>query len=190
MHYQFYREHKYVSHALNDVERLIAKTDFRDETQTRGALEAFRTLADMLRGHAQYENERLHALLEKKQSTLHIHAEEDHVSQEKELIDIESLLQGILKAKEDEERLILGYQLYLTYRKFVADELLHLHEEETVLLPELQRLYSDEELRQVEAETYRIMTVDEIQEMIDHLFPHMNPSDHAAFLADIEEARA
>jgi len=28
MRYQFYREHKYVSSALNDLERLIARTDF------------------------------------------------------------------------------------------------------------------------------------------------------------------
>jgi len=65
MRYQFYREHKYVSSALNDLERMIAKTDFRDAQELILVRQAFQSLSEMLRGHAQYENERLHALLKK-----------------------------------------------------------------------------------------------------------------------------
>jgi hypothetical protein len=67
----------------------------------------------------------------------------------------------------------------------VGDNLLHLHEEETKLLPELQRLCSDEELRALEHPTYDLMTADEMMEMVQVLFPHMNLSDKSAFLTDI-----
>jgi hypothetical protein len=67
--------------------------------------------------------------------------------------------------------------------------LLHLHQEETKLLPEIQRLCSDEELRAIEHPTYDLMTVEEMKEMLQILFPHMNFSDKCAFLADIRLAQ-
>ena len=55
-----------------------------------------------------------------------------------------------------------------------------------MILPELQRLYTDEELRQVEARTYAEMTPEDMVGMMRVLFPHMNPSDRLAFLSDIQ----
>lgn len=82
-----------------------------------------------------------------------------------------------------------GYQFYLAFRKFVGDNLLHLHEEETKLLPELQRLCTDEELRAMEHPTYEVMIAEDMVEMIQVLFPHMNFSDKCAFLTDIKLAQ-
>ena len=79
-----------------------------------------------------------------------------------------------------------GYQLYLAFRKFSGENLLHLHEEETVILPELQRLYSDEELSTVEFATYNIMSADDLVEMLAVLFPHMDANDKKVFLLDIK----
>lgn len=189
MRYLFYREHKYVSAALNDLERLIAKTDFRRLEEVARVNDSFQSLAEMLKAHAQYENERLHSLLKNKHSKIYEHAEADHAQQDEQLLEIQELISGILAASTDEDMIALGYKLYLAYRKFVADNLAHLHEEETVILPELQRLYTDEELKQVEAKTYRIMTPEQMVHMMKVLFPHMNPCDRAAFLSDIREAQ-
>lgn len=185
MRYQFYREHKYVSSALNDLERLIAKTDFCDAQSVEEVEREFEGLSGMLKGHAQYENERLHTLLKDKNIPAYEHAEEDHALQDQQLQEIEEILRGISLLSSDEKKIEEGYRLYLTYRKFVADNLEHLHEEETKILPELQRLYSDAELQQVEAQTYRAMTSEEIIDMIKVLFPHMNKHDKQAFLSDI-----
>jgi hypothetical protein len=189
MRYQFYREHKYVSAALNDVERKIARTDFMNPIEIQEAYYAFQGLSEMLKAHAHYENEKLHSLLEKKHSHVHKHAEQDHAHQDEQLEEIVQLFEQVKQAGSEEEKVALGYQLYLTYRKFVADNLHHLHEEETLILPELQRLYSDAELKQVEAVTYRMMTPDQLVEMLQVLFPHMNPSDQKAFLTDIQDAQ-
>lgn len=40
----------------------------------------------------------------------------------------------------------LGYEFYLKYTAFVADYLKHLIREETVLMPEFTRLYSEKEV--------------------------------------------
>lgn len=186
MRYQFYREHKYVSAALNDVERLIGKTDFSKPQEVTSVNAAFQELKEMLQGHAQYENERLHILLKNRHSIAYEHAEEDHAHQDTQFLEIQELIDSIPKAASDQERILIGYKLYLTYRKFVAENLIHLHEEETIILPELQRLYTDEELREVEAQTYAEMTPEEMVGMMQVLFPHMNPTDRSALLSDIQ----
>lgn len=189
MRYQFYREHKYVSASLNDLERLIAKTDFRNPQEVDLVDQSFQSLKEMLQNHAQYENDRLHALLKRKHSKIHEHAEVDHAHQDQQLIEIQEMIKKISQTSAEEEKVSTGYKLYLMYRKFVADNLLHLHEEETMILPELQRLYTDKELKQVEAETYQEMSSEEMIGMMKELFPHMNCSDRLAFLSDIQEAQ-
>lgn len=189
MRYKFYREHKYVSFALNNVERLIAKTDFRDRQEVDTVTKEFDSVINMLKGHAHYEDTCLHSLLKNKNSKIYAHIETDHKHLDETLAHLQELLKKVVTCHQEDEQVEAGYQFYLWFRKFVGDNLVHLHEEETVILPELQRLYTDEELKQVEAKTYAIMTTEQIIHMLEVLFPHMNPSDRYAFLADIKEAQ-
>lgn len=186
MRVKFYREHKYVSAALNDLERSIAKVDFRKNRQIEEAKREWDEISSMLQGHAEYEEEKLHSLLEKKGSKVHLLAHHQHEEMDSAFPKISLLFDMAIKEEEQEKKVDIGYQLYLTFRKFVADNLLHLHEEETKILPELQKLYSDEELRLVEDATYKIMSSDEIVHMLQVLFPHMNALDKEAFLNDIQ----
>lgn len=185
MRVKLYREHKYISFALNELERLIAKTDFTDDAAIVHIQSEWQRIREMLEGHAYHEEHNFHALLEKKGSTIHHEAHNDHEHQEEMLNSLQYFLDGI---KTSTDRVEAGYRFYLTYRKFVGDNLLHLHEEEIKLLPELQRLCTDEELRAIEHPTYNILTVEEMVEMVQVLFPHMNFSDKCAFLTDIKLA--
>ncbi len=185
MRAKLYREHKYVSFALSELERLIAKTDFTDDAEIARIQSEWKGVREMLEGHAHHEENNFHALLEKKGSTIHHEAHDDHEKQEETLENLEQLLDAV---KTSSDRIESGYQFYLAYRKFVGDNLLHLHEEETKLLPELQRLCTDEELRAIEYPTYNTMTVMEMVNMVQHLFPQMNFSDKCAFLTDIRIA--
>ncbi len=186
MRVKLYREHKYVSFALSELERLIAKTDFTDDAAIEHVQSEWQSVKEMLEGHAYHEETNFHALLEKKGSTIHHDAHDDHEHQEKVLQTLQNLLDAVKTASD---RVEAGYQFYLIYRKFVGDNLLHLHEEETKLLPELQRLCTDEELRALEHRSYELMTADEMIEMLEVLFPHMNFSDKCAFLTDIKLAQ-
>ncbi len=186
MRVKLYREHKYVSFALSELERLIAKTDFTDDAAIAEIRSEWQRVKEMLEGHAHHEEHNFHALLEKKGSTIHHDAHDDHEHHEETLKHLQFLLDAI---KTSSNPIEAGYQFYLAYRKFVGDNLLHLHEEETKLLPELQRLCTDEELRAIEHPTYDLMTVEEMKEMVQVLFPHMNFSDKCAFLIDIQLAQ-
>lgn len=188
MRYKFYREHKYVSFCFNELERLIARTDFRNEQEVNDVAKEFEQLIELLEAHATYENESLHTLLKAKNSTVYKHIEQDHEHLDEQIISLRNLLTRISSAHAEDEKIEAGYQFYLWFRKFSGENLLHLHEEETIILPELHRLYSDEELKKVEAATYNVMTVQELVHMMEELFPHMNLNDWEAFLADIKDA--
>jgi hemerythrin-like domain-containing protein len=183
---KLYREHKYVSFALSELERLIAKTDFTQDSALEQIQDEWQLVKNMLKEHARHEEQNFHALLEKKGSSIHHGAHHDHEHQEQVLEQLQQLLDTI---KSNPDRTEAGYQFYLAYRKFVGDNLLHLYEEETKLLPELQRLCTDEELRALEYPTYEEMAVEEMVEMLQVLFPHMNFSDKYAFLTDIRLAQ-
>jgi hypothetical protein len=185
MRVKLYREHKYVSFALSEFERLVAKTDFTDDIAIAHIESEWLCVKEMLEGHAYHEEQNFHTLLEKKGSTIHRDVHNDHEHQEEALKNLQSLLDV---TKESLEPIEAGHQFYLAYRKFVGDNLLHLHEEETKLLPELQKLCTDEELRAIEHPTYHLMTSDEMTEMVKILFPHMNFADKCTFLADIQLA--
>jgi len=189
MRYKFYREHKYVSAACNDLERLVAKTDFRVPADVEKVNQEYCALVEMLKGHAYYEETVLHELLKKRNSPVYAKIEADHHELDAVFARLEDLLKKITEATEEEDQIEAGYQFYLAYRKFVGDNLVHLHEEETIILPELQRLYTDEELSVVEFDTYKIMSTEDIVGMITVLFSHMNPADHEVFLTDIKKAQ-
>jgi hemerythrin-like domain-containing protein len=78
MRYKFYREHKYVSAAFNDAERLIAQTDFTDPVQVAAVKSGFHELVELLKGHAHWEDTALHELLRKKNSPVAVTIEKDH----------------------------------------------------------------------------------------------------------------
>ena len=187
MRYIFYRAHKYVLYAITELERLIAKTDFTADTMVNKIKDELSEIQKMLHFHAQHED-KFHELLHAKGSTVHHKIDADHHEHDAIFASLNKKLAKILATKEPNERILLGRDFYLAYREFEVENLRHLNEEERILMPELQRLYTDAELKQVEFAVYNIMTADHMKEMIKVLFPHMNPDDHQSFLDEIQEA--
>lgn len=188
MRYRFYREHKYLIHLLFELERLIAKSDFRIDDSILKIKTKLQAYAELLKGHGTHEEVAIHSLLRKKGSNVQTNIESEHQAHVAQFITLKKQLGIILTAKE-ELRLALGYEFYLAYRALLIDNLQHFHEEETLIMPELQRLYTDEELKSIDRETYHHMTPADMVQMLQELSPHMDPSDLEFFLADIEQAQ-
>ncbi len=189
MRYRFYREHKYVSFMLTEYERLLAKTDFSSISAVNALKEPLRLLHALMNGHAAYENSAIHELLRQKSSTAHEAIEKDHEEHEQQFEAFTAGLENITNCADEQMRQSLGYLFYLSFRFFVAENLRHIHIEETVIMPALQKLYSDEELSTVEAKTYDHMTSEQMIQMMEHLFPHMDLNDKIFFLGDIKKTQ-
>jgi len=188
MRFRFYREHKYVSYRLHELESLIAKTDFSIRSDVLTIKQQLSDLDALIKGHAMHEDNTLHALLKEKKSKIHELIEAEHHDFDRRFTQMRKLLDAILVAKKEEQELSLGYDFYLAYRLFVADNLKHFHDEETLIMPELQRLYTDDELRKIEHNTYHHMTPGQMLHMLKVLFPHMNSEDKTFFLDEMKAA--
>ncbi|MCC2646692.1 MAG: s29x [Rickettsiaceae bacterium] len=188
MRYRLYREHKYITYQLFELEKLIAKTDFKNNHQLENVSEQLRFLEALLKGHAKHEDNTIHELLRKKGSKVHELTEAEHAEHEGIFQELYNQLSRINVSNHIEYKLEQGYNFYLAYRLFMSNNLKHLHQEELVILPELQRLYSDDELRQIDFNAYHQMSPEQISDMVEVLFPQMDGNDHQAFLRDIKDA--
>lgn len=188
MRYRFYRVHKYVCFELSEFERAAAKTDFVDLKACEVLKEKWINLALLLKHHAEYEDNHIHDLLRQKMSQLQLTTEKDHQEHEQASNNLINQLNHIAMLQDPAERLIKGYEFYLAYRLFYSEMLKHLYEEEKTLLPELQALYSDNELAKLQAKTYQKMTPDDMLGMLNVLFPHANPEDMRFFANEMKAA--
>ena len=186
MRYKLYREHKYISAAVNDVVRLLAKADFLLPETIIEIKEAFANLWPVLAWHSRYEDEVYHPLLASHGVYDFAQIETDHLENKQKIIMLEKQLAAVAALTNPVERVEQGYQLYLAFRKFSTQNLEHLDVEEECLLPALQRLCSDDELRVAEFGIYKVMPIDEMIQTIKTIFPHMNVHDRRAILTDFK----
>lgn len=190
MRYKLYREHKYISAAVNDIVRLLAKADFLLPETITEVKKAFAGLWPVLAWHSRYEDEVYHPLLASHGVYDFAQIETDHLENKQKIVALEARLAVIALLTDPAERVEQGYQLYLAFRKFSTENLEHLDIEEEVLLPALQRLCSDQELRTAEFSIYQSMSLDEIIHAIKTIFPHMNVHDRRAILTDFKACDA
>lgn len=188
--YRIYREHKYVLCFLAELEQFIAKMDFRSQVQLDELSRKMDGLIELMQGHAEHEDKTIHQLLRNKGSQVHIPIEAEHQFHNEIFTRLKERLKLIQTCKNLAERISLGYEFYLSFREFEAENLKHINEEENIIMPELQRLYTDEELRAgIDFKTYEIMSTDQMFHMLKVLFPTYNVDDKKTFLKDILDAQ-
>lgn len=188
MRYRLYRVHKYVCYELSEFERLVAKTNFLDLKSCQILQEKLDSLIGLLTHHGAYEDEHIHELLRQKNSQIQLNIEQEHQTQEKDFNALKRQAENIMTLENQEERILQSHDFYLAYRLFYSEMLKHLYDEEKIILPELQRLCSDEELVALQAKTYAKMAPEHMLGMLDVVFPHMNLDDINFFINEMKAA--
>lgn len=188
--FRIYREHKYLVFCFNNLLQHLAQSDFHDRNTVQDLKQALQELRDLLQGHADNEELRIHSLLASKGSTLHQSTETDHQEHHAFFERISQNLQQLETLSDPVEIDAAGYEITLDFRLFYSEQLRHLDYEERVLLPELQRLYSDDVLKNIHRISYDLMTPDQMLHMVTVLFPHMNYHDKLSYLSELHAAES
>jgi hemerythrin-like domain-containing protein len=183
--FRFYREHKYVIDMFIDFQQLAARCDFRDQVQVDKVITEFDKIVVLIECHAEHEDKAILELLKSKGSTVYESNEADHRKQHFLLLRMIEDLKILSNLTDNTKRIAKGYQFYLDYLEYFGDSLKHMHAEETVIMPELHRLCTDDELMELGRKTYDIMTPIEILHMIRALFQHFNADDIDKFLSEL-----
>ena len=131
--------HKYLRIEIGDTAKLAGSTDFNDETERHQFVARFKALTELLHDHAMREETYIHPLLKECKNKALTQTEKEHQSLEQQI----TLLTINLEKIENQQT---AYQFYLDLTQFYADYLQHLISEERLLLPELQKQCSDDQL--------------------------------------------
>lgn len=185
MRYRLYREHKYLLMNFDKVLQLCGVTDFSVQEEVDVMSKSIEQLFLLLQGHADFEESRIHALLRANGSLLADKADADHAEHKvaEDLINVH--FEAIRKETDKTMKHQYGYALYLNLRDFLKETLEHLSYEERIIMPELQRLCTDDELRDIDFISYKQMTPEQMVHMMEELSPVMNLSDKHVYFEDM-----
>lgn len=184
--HRLYREHKYIFHVFTELLRFASTLDLSNKSSQLKLKSEIINLELLLHAHAEYEESRIHKILKNKNSSLVGEAEVQHQEQKQFFVTLNEKI-NLIESVNNEEIHLLSYEIYLDLRNFFGENLRHFAYEEQVIMPELQRLCSDDEIREVDNISYRQMLPEQMVDMMKVLFPHMNFEDRFTFLNDIKE---
>ena len=187
--FRLFREHKYVIAIFTELLRTVSLADFSIAEVVEKIKVDLNNFLLLHQAHSGYEDARIGKILKDTNIDIYIKLEADHEYQDRIFKTLLNELDQILSLEDHNVRYHTGYKFYLDLRKLFVDLLAHLNYEETVLMPQLQKILSDDEIKAIDHISYNQMEPEQIVHMLEVLVPHFNPNDIMVFLKDIFEAQ-
>jgi hypothetical protein len=153
-----------------------------DEAELAQLLADLATLCRVAEHHLENEDSWVHSALEDRAPGSTVRLVESHAHHRQSLESLEALI-GRVQAAEPCERARRLKQLYLRFSLFMADDLAHMAEEEELMLPVLQSLFTDEELAGIEDRILSALTPEEIIGFGRFMIPAATRADRISLLS-------
>lgn len=144
----YYAVHKGIRLANARMLIALGQADASDDKGVMQALGALAAHLDLCLGHLTHENDRIHAVVEARVPGGSEHQGEDHGHHLEAFAELRRLVEEVAMAGAD--RAAKLRRLYQRFALFMADDLAHMHEEETELMPLIAAHFSPEEIDGIE----------------------------------------
>lgn len=145
----YYAVHKGIRLANARLLIRLGRADAGDIREVEAVLADLRDHLVMGLSHLTHENREIHAALDARCPGASDHAGEDHDHHEQSFGELEALADEVARTPMPFRAEALR-RLYQRFALFVADDLEHMHEEETVLMPLLVKHFTRDELHDIE----------------------------------------
>lgn len=145
----YYAVHKGIRLANARLLIRLGRADAGDTEEVAQVLADLRDHLAMGLSHLTHENREIHAALDERCPGASDHAGEDHAHHEEAFGALEALADEVARTPMPFRAEALR-RLYQRFALFVADDLEHMHEEETVLMPLLVKNFTRDELHGIE----------------------------------------
>lgn len=174
--------HKGLRMALSGLLVKLGQTDFADGVAAAEMLAALRRQLHLSERHLHHEDVEIHGALEARApgSTAALEGAHDH--HRSAFSALEAFMQAI-EAAEAEERRVLGRALYLRFSQFVAEDFVHMADEETVTLPLLHELFDDAELIAMHERIVGALAPDMAIAFMQLIIPAIEAGERVEFLS-------
>jgi hypothetical protein len=187
--YNIYRVvHKALRAFMADTLVAVGKMDTTDASEVERTLAQVHALLNGCAAHLAHENNFVHAAMEARRPDSAAHTADDHVEH---LEHIARLRQDIAQVENSagRQRDWAAHQLYLRLALFVAENLAHMHTEETDNNLVLWSAYTDAEILDIEHALVAQIPPQEMAFWMRWFVPSINAQERAELLAGIR-ARA
>ena len=177
--------HKGLRLAATDLMIRLGRVDATDAGKLHGVLSDLRAHLSLAAKHLAHEEAHIHTALAARRSGAVERLSEQHADHRQAFERLEALIAAVESAAVS-DRPHRTRELYLAYSLFMADDLAHMHEEESVTWPLLCALYSDEELAGIEMGIIGTLSPDENLSFMQLMIPAMTRQERIGLLSGMK----
>jgi len=174
--------HKGLRSYLTDTLLAAGRMDPLSEADLYAGLQQLHGLLDFCESHLHHENTFVHPAMDKVQPGCAQSMYDHHHHHEAMIADLRGAADQ-LRATPANQREPLAANLYRALAVFVADNLAHMHEEETRNNAILWQGYSDDEIRAIEHAIVGSISPEKNAEVMQWMLPAMNHQERHQFLS-------
>jgi iron-sulfur cluster repair protein YtfE (RIC family) len=169
------------------TETLVAagRVDVHDPAELIGTLAQVRSLLDACRAHLHAENQFLHPAMEARRPGSARETAKDHEDHVRALETLETDVLALERAQPG-VRGEAARRLYDRLAGFVAENFVHMHDEETGNNAVLWATYADEELAEIQQAIVASLPPEKMALFLRWMVPAMSPAERAGLLAGIQ----
>jgi iron-sulfur cluster repair protein YtfE (RIC family) len=140
--------HRGIRWALCSLLARMGATDFSDRTRVPLLLDDLDGVLYLCASHVEHEDRHIHAAIQAKDPEKAMALDAEHRAHEEAIAELRRVAESLESAPLASIAEI-GNELYLKFSHFVAENLAHMFEEETVIAPLLAERYSPDALWQI-----------------------------------------
>lgn len=160
----------------------VGRLDPHDAAEVAEVSDEVLALMDICASHVKHENNIIHAAMESRQPGSAAIIASDH---EEHVRAIDSLRRMVPRLSGDDEA---AHALYHALGAFVAHNLEHMEQEETMHNAVLWATHSDDEIRGLEHRIHMDIAPGEMHLALRWMLPHMNPAERAGMLRGMRQS--
>ena len=178
--------HKALRLCLTDTLVKVGQTDAADPAHMRDTLAQVRALLAGMRKHLQHENDFVHPALERARPGTSAQIVAEHQMHQDAIDELQDLV-AVAESADGEARATATSRLYRALALFVAENLQHMHYEETEHNAVLWAHYTDAELLELHAALVASIPPEEMTQTLYWMLPSLAAHERLAMLADMRQ---
>jgi hypothetical protein len=177
--------HKGLRDFMGDTLSRVGRVDVHDVQDLARTLAQLEALLNFCFKHLSHENEFLHTAIRARQPGAGSRTSEDHLEHIRSIETLRAEARSLAAAPEG-QRMGLALRLYRHLALFVAENLQHMHIEETANNAALWAHYTDEELMAIHDRLLATVSPEDKMEVMRWMVPALNPMQRAGVLGHLK----
>lgn len=177
--------HKGLRDFMGDTLSRVGRVDVTDAEDLADALSQVEALLDFCAKHVQHENDFIHTAIRARQPGAASRTADDHVEHLQSIDTLHKETRAVYDA-DDEQRHALALRLYRHLALFVAENLQHMHIEETANNAALWAHYTDEELVAIHDRLLASIAPAEMMLGLRWMVPALTPQQRAGMFGEMK----